>query len=434
MKFMDKIKFAFDTLMGRKSQSVLTILGVFVGISTIVSLLALGQGYEIQTIETLQEQFDTNLISISGGFGRGSGSSTSSPLRFSDVDYLKSLNHVTEALAIGRIAQTIVSTGDIEISVTFIGVDYQIYTDLFGDEFYAEYGEINSNYPEPAIVVGSLVYEYETGLNLTEIGSQLNITTSYKDILGDTQNLSFNATLIGVLPYLATLDMGMSNSPSDLAIYMDLDQFLLKLPNVQCNTIIIKIDDISSDVIDETIDTINSYYSNTVFVLSSQQQINSMTESFQKTETFLIAIAAISLIVAGIGIMNIMTVSLMERTKEIGILKSLGAEDHNVLELFIYEAVLIGIIGSLTGILGGWLMASFFGSNFMSITGSTFGFGGGMRMPGSNSSSSVITPVITLEICLESIIFGLVISIVFSIIPAIKAARLRPVEALRKGD
>jgi putative ABC transport system permease protein len=318
--------------------------------------------------------------------------------------------------------------------VTLVGVDYESYKDFYGDQFYAEYGTIDSAYPKPAIVVGSLVFEYENDKNITDIGNELNITATYKDTGGDTQVKNFNATMIAVLPYLASSEMGMSNSPSDYSIYMDLDQFNSVLANVPCNTIIVKIDDTSSEVIDTIIDIIDSYYSNQVFVLSPQQQIDSMTESFQKTENFLIAIGAISLVVAGIGIMNIMTVSLMERTKEIGILKSLGAEDHNVLELFIYEAILIGIIGSIAGLLCGWFMASFFGSTFLSITSSSFGFGGPGIPNGGGTSSSIITPIITWEICLEAVIFGLIISIIFGILPAIKAARLRPIEALRSGE
>ena len=142
----------------------------------------------------------------------------------------------------------------------------------------------------------------------------------------------------------------------------------------------------------------------------------------------------IALIVAGIGIMNIMTVSLIERTREIGILKALGEDNTSILSIFIIEAVLMGVIGSVIGIFAGYLIAWIYGASGGGT--SIFGRGGaggfyGFGARSTSVSSFVITPSLTPEIVLLGLVFGILISVVFGILPALKASRLKPVDALR---
>jgi putative ABC transport system permease protein len=145
-------------------------------------------------------------------------------------------------------------------------------------------------------------------------------------------------------------------------------------------------------------------------------------------ETLLGGIAAISLLVAGVGIMNIMIVSLMERTREIGILKALGAKGRTVLGVFLSEALLIGILGGIIGIISGGLIANVF-SGMM-------GGGFGVMSPGGNggvgSMFGTITPVITPELMIMAMFYGVLVSVVFGLYPAWRASKLDPVDALRK--
>lgn len=135
-------------------------------------------------------------------------------------------------------------------------------------------------------------------------------------------------------------------------------------------------------------------------------------------------IAGISLLVAGIGIMNIIIVSLMERTREIGVLKALGMMNRTVLLIFLSEAVIIGFMGAAVGIASGWGLAHVV---------ARVGFGGGIRHGNQAAAAGgiTITPVLTPTVFLGAFAFGLIVSVIFALYPAWRASRLKPVEALR---
>jgi putative ABC transport system permease protein len=147
---------------------------------------------------------------------------------------------------------------------------------------------------------------------------------------------------------------------------------------------------------------------------------------FSNVEFFLAGIAGISLLVAGVGIMNIMIVSLMERTREIGILKALGMKNRTVLMIFLSEAIIIGLLGSAVGIASGWGLA-----NIVARLGLFRG-----RIQGGNQAATAtaqisITPVLTLTVFLGAFAFGVIVSVIFALYPAWRASKLKPVEALR---
>jgi len=135
-------------------------------------------------------------------------------------------------------------------------------------------------------------------------------------------------------------------------------------------------------------------------------------------------IAAISLLVAGIGIMNIMIVSLMERTREIGILKALGMKSRTVLLVFLCESVIIGLMGAAIGIGSGWVLANVVAMVF---------HGGGVFMgnQAAGTGGISITPVLTPTVFLGALVFGVGVSVIFALYPAWRASKLKPVEALR---
>jgi putative ABC transport system permease protein len=138
---------------------------------------------------------------------------------------------------------------------------------------------------------------------------------------------------------------------------------------------------------------------------------------FSTIQLFLGGIAAISLLVAGIGIMNIMIVSLIERTREIGILKALGMKNRTVLSIFLGESAIIGLIGAAVGIISGWILANLVARVLAS---GVFG-GGGFK----------VTPLLTPEVLVGALAFGVGISVIFALYPAWRASKLKPVEALR---
>ena len=160
------------------------------------------------------------------------------------------------------------------------------------------------------------------------------------------------------------------------------------------------------------------HFDGQVSVISATAVLSLLSTVFSTIQLFLGGIAAISLLVAGIGIMNIMIVSLIERTREIGILKALGMKSRTVLTIFLGESVIIGLIGAVVGIISGWILANVTAR----ILGSgVFGGGGGFK----------ITPLLTPEVLVGALAFGVGISVIFALYPAWRASKLKPVEALR---
>jgi putative ABC transport system permease protein len=159
---------------------------------------------------------------------------------------------------------------------------------------------------------------------------------------------------VAVLQEVGGLSIG---GPSDTSIYIPITQAQSFFGTDKCEMIIVKLKSDDKATIDSTAKDIRSLFSGQVAVTSATAVLNIISGVFSTIELFLAGIAAISLLVAGIDIMNIMIVSLMERTREIGILKALGMKNRTVLMIFLTEAALIGLIGALIGVGTGWALA-----------------------------------------------------------------------------
>jgi putative ABC transport system permease protein len=154
------------------------------------------------------------------------------------------------------------------------------------------------------------------------------------------------------------------------------------------------------------------YGEKSVYVISSDQLLDQVNSIFGLITIFLVGIGSISIIVGGIGIMNAMVTSVVERTKEIGIMKALGASDFRVLAIFVLEAGFIGMIGGTIGILIGYGLAI-----LVAIIGAQSGF--------------PLEAGITWEITIGALLFSMLLGMVAGAIPAYRAARMDPIEALR---
>jgi len=152
--------------------------------------------------------------------------------------------------------------------------------------------------------------------------------------------------------------------------------------------------------------------SNTSFSVTSQQDVlNTVTQTTAVLTLFLGGVAGISLLVGGIGIMNIMLTTVTERTREIGLRKALGARRADILQQFLVESVVLSVLGGVIGIAVGWLLAHIMGS---------------VQLGG-----SAITPVVSVSSILLATLFSMAVGLFFGIYPANRAAGLEPVEALR---
>jgi putative ABC transport system permease protein len=251
----------------------------------------------------------------------------------------------------------------------------------------------------------------------------VEITWTKRSGTSPPQNKTYTGRITAVLKEIGGFNIG---GPSDLGIYIPISQAQDFFETDECSAIIVLLKDDDKATIDSVSEAIKTAFNNQVSVTSATAVLDIISSVFSNVEFFLAGIAGISLLVAGVGIMNIMIVSLMERTREIGILKALGMKNQTVLMIFLSEAIIIGLMGSAIGIASGWGLA-----NIVARVGI---FGG--RIQGGNQAATAttqisITPVLTPTVFLGAFAFGIIVSIIFAIYPAWRASKLKPVEALR---
>jgi len=429
----DVFSYAFGAIRLRKLRAGLTTLGVVIGIAAIVALLAISQGLQVTITDQLQSGFATDTLIVSpgsggvfsgvGGGAGGIGVSGSSDfsLLVSDTQIIGNIdNVVTSAAVIQEVSY--IESGGRTVTAYVGGLDFGVYSKIYGSTFVAGSGEVPLNPENGTAVVGKRVSDpWQNGTLFCGVGDTIDVLWTNTTVRPPENNtLSF--TVVGVLEEVGGLSL---TGPSDLAVYVPISQAQSFFGTVECNRIIVKIASEDTETIDAVSAAIEDAFGGQVSVTSSTAILNTISSVFSTIELFLAGIAAISLLVAGVGIMNIMIVSLMERTREIGILKALGMKSRTVLAIFISESVIIGVLGAVFGIGLGWLLANvaarvFTGGGFAAATGQ-----------GVSSGGFVINPVLSPEVLIGAFVFGIAVSVVFAIYPAWRASKLKPVDALR---
>ncbi len=427
MRSRDVLSYSFGAIRLRKLRAGLTTLGVVIGIAAIVALLSITQGLQDTITAQLQKGFatDTLIISTGGGFsfggegGAGAGNS-GFKLLVNDTQRISNITDVEMSLAVIQKVGSIKS-GERNVTATIVGVDFAGYTDIYGSTFVAENGSISLNPGNDTVVVGKRIsdpWKNTTILCSTNDAVEIiwkNATRLPVKLVTRTSHVS------AVLKEIGGFGIG---GPSDSSVYIPISQAQIFFATDECSMIIVKLHKDDKATIDNVSKTIKERFSNQVSVTSATAVLNILSSVFSIIELFLGGIAAISLLVAGIGIMNIMIVSLMERTREIGILKALGMKGRTVLLVFLCESVIIGLMGAVIGIGSGWILAKVVALIFR---------GGGI-MQGNQAAATggmTITPILTPTVTLLALAFGVGISAIFALYPAWRASKLKPVEALR---
>jgi putative ABC transport system permease protein len=384
-----------------------------------------------------------DILTISSGMSRaqGSGASFAPPGGFESEGRTTTTQKTTtsvknltskDVVALKTVTNVKVVTGVISgrvSNVTFLGktatiniegVDPAVWKDI--DTAEVASGRLLTQGDTNSIVVGSRVANSTFG----------NMGINQQILIGGQ-----NFKIVGILKEVGSSGMG-GGSSSDNMVFMPIKYATNVIENKQENTydsILVKINDIS--LTNDTITAMNErlMFSHSIldenkidFSISSPTSMQStISSTISSASLFLTAIAVISLIVGAIGIMNTMFTSVLEKTKEIGILKAIGAKNSDILTIFLLNAAIIGLIGGVFGIALG-----IFSSNYVSLLcGSTAtttrGGPGGMGGMSMFLSSSYISPQLVIGIFLLSIAIGLVAGA----IPAYRASRLEPVDALR---
>jgi macrolide transport system ATP-binding/permease protein len=401
--FVDYFKQGYKTLAANKVRTALSMLGILIGVAAVVAMLALGRGAQ-KAIEENLSSLGSNLLTVRAGSVRVAGvtqeGGAANRLAYGDLHIIKSrIGSVKEisgqvqsrgqATALGKNWNTqvqAVSSGwaPIHASIPTLG---RFFTD---DE--------NSKRARVA-VIGEAVRK-ELFADQSAIGEMIKID-------------KVNFQVIGVLPEKGA--SGWRNQDDVIIIPLLTGMFRL-MGKEYVDSIEVEIDkpeniDAAQEAILEVMATQHKVplsQQEDAFTIMNMADIQQALQQSSKTMSMLLAsIAAISLLVGGIGIMNIMLVSVTERTKEIGLRKSIGARRNDILIQFLSESVLVSVIGGLMGILLGWLI--------------TVALSAAIGWSTSISLNSVLI----------SFFFSALIGVIFGVYPAKKAAALNPIEALR---
>jgi putative ABC transport system permease protein len=415
MKVSDIFSYAFSAIKLRKLRAGLTTLGVVIGIAAIVALLSITQGLQTAIAVQLQKGFATDTLIVSAG-----GADYGFSLLVNDTQTINEIENVTTSLAIiQRVGY--IKSNELTRRISIIGVDFGGYRSIYDSIFVAESGSIPLNPEKNVVVVGKRISDpWKNGTLFCSVNDAVEILW-----INATERPPKNETYTGQVAAVLNEIGGFSiGGPSDSSIYIPVSQAQTFFGTDKCEMIIVKLENDDKATIDSVSKAIREAFNGQVTVTSSTAVLNIISNIFSTVELFLAGIAAISLLVAGIGIMNIMIVSLMERTREIGILKALSMKNRTVLLIFLCESVIIGLMGAGIGIVSGWGLAN--------VVVRVFRAGGAfMGNQASGSSGITITPVLTPTVFIGAFIFGVGVSVIFALYPAWRASKLKPVEALR---
>ncbi len=394
--------FAVRALKANKLRSFLTMLGIIIGVGAVVLMMSIGQG-EQQQVEANLSRLGTNLLQVMPNFQRGGGprTTTAATLTLGDANAVAALPGVAEVAPSVR-ASGLVTYSDQTDTTTTTGttpaiVDISSLTLAEGRFF----DDTDTQDIAPVAVLGQTPYQtlYPDGGN--PVGTQIRIG-----------KVSF--TVIGLLN---TIGAGAGGSNQDDVIYIPVTTAMIRMQGDTNQTInSMEVQAASKDDLNSVQNAMEALLRNRHRLTASQQddfQILNMAQIQQTASNitgeilvFLISVAGISLVVGGIGIMNIMLVSVTERTREIGVRMAIGASRRDILYQFLMEAIMLSLLGALIGIVIG-----VGGARLVALLA---------KMPMPISAWSILI----------SVGFSIFVGVFFGYYPARKAAYLNPSEAL----
>jgi len=403
-------------------RSGLTTLGIVIGIAAIVALLSFTQGFQVAISGTFQEGLSTDVVTVSpgsGGFMGFGGDASDFVLYANDTDIINEVDGVvTSTPTVSKTITAEFESMDRMLSLT--GVEFDAYADLYST-FSTVQGEIPASPANDEVVIGYYLHDpWDNGTYIVELGDTFNV---YYSVRNGTEMIPVNksVTVVGIMEEIGSFGFG----PSDSGMYLPLESAMAYFDTDEVDQIAVQLSSDDDDFIAEVSEAIEDTFNGDVSVMSATAMLATISTVLGMVELLLAGIGGISLLVAGIGIMNIMIVSLMERTREIGILKALGAKGKTILVIFLAEALIIGILGGVFGIAVGIFLANLFGGL---LNG---GFGGMGGAPSGADAMMSITPIVTPILAFQALFFGIFVSVLFALWPAYRASKLMPVDALR---
>lgn len=389
MKWVQSFRMALKSIAANKMRASLTMLGIIIGVSAVIIMVSLVQGSTKQITDRLQSM-GTNMISVIV-MGRGSTRTVSETDLFS---FAESNSSIIEGVAPVLSGSVTIKLGDKNASTSLEG----------SNEAYQTVRNINL---QQGRFINALDVERRQKVALvgTYVAQEL-----YADSNPIGQEIKINGELFTVVGVLEAKSNSSEGSEDDKVIIpYTTAKRLLRNANIRNFYVQAK----TPDTVDQAMAALEEFmfkrFNNTdAYRVFNQADMLENINATTKTMTMMLGgIAGISLLVGGIGIMNIMLVSVTERTREIGVRKAIGAKRRNILGQFLIEAIVVSCLGGIVGILLGFVLSDVIGKALQ------------------------ITAQPSLAIIMISFLFSVFVGVFFGWYPANKASKLNPIEALR---
>ena len=410
MDLLDSARVATGALSANKMRSSLTMLGIVIGVAAVIALLSIGQGVQKTVTEQIQSAGSNMLMILPGQITETGGFEFSPSLTYEDAQAIGDPMNVPDVA-------TVAPTMEGSTTVSYDGEDLTTYT----AGVMAEHDLVRNL----EVVLGRFLTteDLDRRARVAVLGSSVA-----EDLFGENtypldQTIRINRIPFKVIGVLAEKGAGMMGS-EDGYIYVPITTAQSRLYPQQRDlsgdfmVTMIYAQAVSDQSMDAASEQINellrrrhdiSFQDDDDFsVISQADLVAIMAEVTSILTLFLGAIAAISLLVGGIGIMNIMLVSVTERTREIGIRKAVGAKRRDILLQFLVESMVLSLLGGGVGIALGFLLAQ-----------------------GVSQLSEDLATVVSMQSIVLATTFSLVVGVVFGLYPALRASRLNPIDALR---
>ncbi len=403
----DPLTSALASVASHKLRSFLTVLGIVIGVAAVIALLAIGRGAQTEIVANI-ESLGANLVQVMPGAGFGPGGvrqGSSATLTLEDAEAIEDQVANIAAVAPQLTTGSQVIAGEENTSATITGTtpNYRVAynVDLKYGTFFSDY-----DYQRGAkvAVLGATVADELYG-ELNPVGESIKIGRTVARVIGvlDEKGASFTSADDAILVPLTVVQQTAAQQRTTTGEHV-----------ISMIGISVSEKGQSEEVVNALTELLRTRHrllpadEDDFNILSAEEIAAQVSEALGIFTIFLGAIAGISLLVGGIGVMNIMLVSVLERTREIGVRKALGAQEKDIWMQFLVEAAILSLAGGMIGIATGW--------------GISFGVGYFVEE---------ITPLVAPDIILLAVSVSVGIGVFFGFYPAYRASRLNPIEALR---